>query len=221
MERQKRFTTEALFSLQQDHPILLKVISNFCTLFWGPNLSFCRSLINATFFDPLIRLKKYLDCNPADAVFQLQQAVGSFSDPSVLFACLEEAYIRLFVTTNGPISPYLYASCYEKEDFRMMDGPAIDMQRRLLEAGLAVEKDKGEPPDHLCIELEYLYFLLERGWNENQMDRIQEARSFARTAMIPWISRFKERLNGETKCRFYPLSASILLSCLRFVADPA
>jgi TorA maturation chaperone TorD len=66
--------------------------------------------------------------------------------------------------------------------------------------------------------LEYLYFLLDKGWSDNDQDLIKEASSFTADVMLPWVSRFQTRLAAEKKCRFYPLMASMLKEILEIIA---
>ncbi len=49
-----------------------------------------------------------------------------------------------------------------------MGPPAVRMKKRFESSGLSLSDNMHEPPDHLSIELEYLYFLLEKGWSDNE-----------------------------------------------------
>jgi TorA maturation chaperone TorD len=66
--------------------------------------------------------------------------------------------------------------------------------------------------------MEYLYFLLAKGWSDEDKDLIDEASTFAADIMLPWVSQFQARLAVEKKCRFYPLMASLLTEVLEFIA---
>jgi TorA maturation chaperone TorD len=100
----------------------------------------------------------------------------------------------------------------------MMGEPALDMKQRYLSKGLSLAEDIGEPPDHLSIELEYLYFLLEKGWAEKDDRLLEEASSFSSEIMLPWVSKLQERLAAmETESPFYPLTATLLCGILEFI----
>jgi TorA maturation chaperone TorD len=96
-----------------------------------------------------------------------------------------------------------------------MGEPAIRMKRCLEAKGLAIDTRLSEPPDHLAIELEYLYFLLEKGWVDIDGAFIAEAASFATEIMFPWVTKFHDRLVAETECRFYPHISAILCATLK------
>jgi TorA-specific chaperone len=97
-------------------------------------------------------------------------------------------------------------------------GPAaVLMQKRLDSSSLSLPDSMHEPPDHLSIELEYLYFLLEKGWADNDSEILSEAVSFAGDTMLPWVTLLGERIANETDCRFYPLITSATVSILDFL----
>jgi TorA maturation chaperone TorD len=48
-----------------------------------------------------------------------------------------------------------------------MGEPAIDMKNRYESKGLSLSDEIHEPPDHISIEQEYLYFLLDKGWSDD------------------------------------------------------
>jgi TorA maturation chaperone TorD len=92
------------------------------------------------------------------------------------------------------------------------------MKERFESKGLSLGDHIHEPPDHLAIELEYLYFLLERGWSGDDAALKDEAVSFVVEIILPWVIKFQERLVAvETECRFYQLTTAILGAVLRFV----
>jgi TorA maturation chaperone TorD len=99
-----------------------------------------------------------------------------------------------------------------------MGEPAIDMKNRYESKGLSLSDEIHEPPDHISIELEYLYFLLDKGWSDDDQELIREASAFAADVMLPWVSKFQIRLAAEKKCRFYPLIATMLTTILEIIA---
>ena len=100
-------------------------------------------------------------------------------------------------------------------------GPsAVMMKERFESKGLSLGDHIHEPPDHLAIQLEYMYFLLEKGWREDDSALMDEAVSFAGEVMLPWILRFQERIEPvETECRFYQLITAVLSSILRYIGS--
>jgi TorA-specific chaperone len=150
----------------------------------------------------------------------LQNLLGGFSDPASLFAYLEQGYVRLFVNAKEGIAAPLYASCYEDEtDPHLMGAAAVQMQRILMDLGISIGDDVNEPPDHLSIELEVLYYMLNQAEGPDQRISITKAADFAAESMIPWINTFYQRLVDEVHCRFYPQIAAVMLGVLDEVAN--
>lgn len=149
----------------------------------------------------------------------VQNLLEGFSDPASLFAYLEQGYVRLFVNARGGIAAPLYASCYEDEaDPHLMGDAAVRMQKTLMDLGIRISDDVGEPPDHISIELEVLYYLMNQSGRPDHRTSITQAADFAAESMIPWINTFHQRLVEEAHCRFYPLITAVLLGVLNEIA---
>lgn len=127
---------------------------------------------------------------------------------------LETEYVRLFIAGAGGVVAPLYASCHQGDAPQVMGKSAQSMQSRLIEAGLAVDTDSNEPPDHLSIELEYLYNRLGRAWLDDDSTLESEARAFARGEMLPWVRRFRDTLAGGTPHPAYLHSADFVVALL-------
>ena len=201
---------------------LLELLSNLSVVFWGPDLSRCRLIRGKGHFQPFDCLAPVLR-NPArEALKKLIALVQGYPDAPALFDSLEEDYIPLFVNARGGIAAPFYQSCYaatlsSPDANALMGAPAVMMQQRLSAAGLSLEHSSNEPPDHLAIEIEYLYFLLQKGWGGNDAARLPEAAAFVRTEMLGWVPSFEERLRVAAPNSFYTLTAAILVGALRLI----
>jgi TorA-specific chaperone len=100
-----------------------------------------------------------------------------------------------------------------------MGEPAAMMTKRLQSKKLSLADTLHEPPDHLSIELEYLYFLLQKGWAEDDRMLIAEAAEFAGESMLPWVGTFRDKLTAAAPSPFYPMMAALLLCLLRCVTE--
>jgi TorA-specific chaperone len=155
----------------------------------------------------------------ADLV-DLRNILDGFSDPASLFAYLEQGYVRLFVNDRGGITAPLYASCYEDEaNPHLMGDAAVQMRQTLSELGISISDDVGEPPDHLAIELEVLYYMLTQVGGPDGRISMTRAADYAADSMIPWVNAFYVRLADDVRCRFYPLITAVLLGMLHVVAN--
>lgn len=200
---------------------LLEGIRRLSDIFWGPDPQKCSEIQSGSFWIPFEKITLLLDLSSASALEKIKGWVKIFPDVEALCADLEETYVRLFISNHKGITP-LYASCYaggnSPETAPMMGEPALDMRERFASKGLSLAEDIGEPPDHLSIELEYLYFLLEKGWTEKDARILGEASLFASEIMLPWIGKFQQRLAAiENENTFYLLTAGLLfffLNCI-------
>jgi TorA maturation chaperone TorD len=199
---------------------LLTGIQRLCRIFWGPSEASCRQMLEPSFFQPFEAIGSRTKARWAADLSDVQGLLEGFCDPASLFAYLEQGYVRLFVNAKDGIAAPLYASCYEDgADPHLMGDAAVRMHNTLMELGISISADVGEPPDHLSIELEVLYYLLNQGGGPDHRSSLTKAADFAGESMIPWITMFYHRLVDDVHCRFYPLMAAVLLGVLDEVAN--
>ena len=197
---------------------LLEGLAALCRIFWGPDTESCEAMCQGDFFQPFQELSPVVTYTPPDILDQVKSVIKCFPGHASLCRNLEGTYVRLFINTRGGIPAPLYQSCYESDNGSLMGPPAMEMKNRFQSKGLALDENLQEPPDHISVEIEYLYFLLDRGWTGPDRAFLAEAASFSADVMIPWIVRFQKKLAGEVNCRFYTLTVSLLISILDFVA---
>ena len=125
-------------------------------------------------------------------------------------------FAMLFIgPTNPPAVPY--ASFYLSESKTVMSDVTIDIRKKYLEAGMAVQALYSIPDDHVGIELEFIYYLtqkiidlFEQGERE-EASRLFELRSgFLREHMASWIPLFTDRILESTAEDFYKGAALAL-----------
>jgi putative dimethyl sulfoxide reductase chaperone len=211
----------AISSRDQQHAFLA-LLKEMISIFWGPDLQKCTEIFQKPFLGSIDKLSAQTDFWNFETLTEIKSVLNKFTSAEALFHHLEEAYVRLFISDRKGVSAPLYASCYETitsgEKALLMGEPAIDMKNRYESKGLSLSDEIHEPPDHISIELEYLYFLLDKGWSDDDQELIREASAFAADVMLPWVSKFQIRLAAEKKCRFYPLIATMLTTILEIIA---
>lgn len=137
--------------------------------------------------------------------------------PEELEKELESEFVRIFVNTKGGISAPLYHSCYHDEQNLLMKEPALEMSRMLDQAGIDLGSDVGEPPDHLCIELEYLFFLISHFRVHNDPQLWEHIRLFSRDFMLPWLDIFQKKIPQHEPASFFAHSALAMNRLVRFL----
>jgi TorA-specific chaperone len=206
-------------ALTDQHQIAVQeAIKTMCRIFWGPDMESCRALIQRKFLLPFENLEPVLNQGLSDALQEINSFIMPFMNEEALFQNLEETYVRLFVNTRAEIQTPLFQSCYEDERALLMGEAAVKMKKKLEAKGLTLTETIHEPPDHLSVELEYLYFLLDNGRINQDDTLLAEAGIFAADMMLPWIKEFVARLRQEKDNLFYPQIALILGLILNLIA---
>ena len=211
----------SIYSLDKtNQAALLEGVALLSRFYWGPAAESSRDILQGIYHRPFEALKPIVGYEPLGIIEELKSISISFTGEDEIFQCLEQTYVRLFINSRDGIVAPLYASCYEAGggDAPLMGPPAVLMKECFESKRLSLGDHIHEPPDHLAIELEYLYFLLERGWSDDDAALKDEAVSFGGEIMLPWVTKFQKRLVAvETECRFYQLTTSILCAILRFI----
>ena len=214
----------SISSLDEIHQtVLLEGVALLSRFYWGPDTDGSPDSLGRIYLKPFEALKPIVSYEPPAIIDELKAISTSFTGQDEIFQNLEQTYVRLFINNRDGITAPLYASCYEAgraagEDAALMGPPAVLMKERFESKGLSLGNHIHEPPDHLAIELEYLYFLLKRGWSDDDAALRDEAVSFAAEIMLPWIIKFQERLVAvDTESRFYQLTTAVLCAILRFI----
>ena len=189
--------------------------------FWGPSIEGCSEMVKEDYLNRLDSLTSLLKTGADDDLQRIVSILKTFPDGDSLYQHLEEGYVRLFISAKGGITAPLYESCYEFEGAPLMGRAAAEMKERFKTKNLSVADTIQEPPDHLSIELEYLYFLLDKGWREEDDALVTEAAEFASDTMLPWVSELSEKLASEEKCQYYPIMAAIVVEILNFIGRQA
>ena len=200
-----------------EQTILLAGLKIMGRIFWGPSLEKCTEMLRENYLNRLQSLKSILPGRSFDSLDQIVSTIKSFPDVDSLCQQLEECYVRLFISAKGGIVAPLYESCYEFEGAPLMGRAATEMKERFEAKGMSVAYNVQEPPDHISIELEYLYFLLDKGWRDKYDALIVEAAEFSSDTLLPWVSELSEKLAFEEECRYYPLMATIVVEILTVI----
>ena len=207
---------------QKQQAAALEALHILCDIFWGPDIEKCRRLFYQNGFKPFeIFADRWKQTSPV-LLDNIRDFINNFPNEAALFSFLEEAYIRIFINARTSIVP-LYQSCYDNgstqqiEPRALLMGPsAVLMQERFADKGLSLANNLNEPPDHLAIELEYLFFLLQ------EKDELisNEAVSFVTETMLNWVRVFDQRLKFvDEDCRFYSLASSLLVLFLELISN--
>lgn len=193
---------------------ILEGVKILCRVFWGPDSDSCRCMMEGNFFQPFETILTKPGKKSSAILDNINSIIKGFDTHPSFYDHLNECYVRLFVNRKEGITAPLYQSCYEFENAPMMGKSAIKMKNLFLSKGLSMANLVHEPPDHLAVELEYLFFLLQ----ENRDDP-DEAGSFCAETLLPWVTIFHQRLKSmDGDCRFYALAGGLLVQLLGLIS---
>jgi TorA maturation chaperone TorD len=155
----------------------------------------------------------------APSARRMQDGLAAYTDEE-----LAVEYARLFVGPFGLKAPP-YGSVYLDGGRTVMGPSTMETIRFYEEEGLVRDESFTELPDHIAVELEFLYFLLYRqveALQKGDMNRAEAYRlkeeQFRTRFLGTWIPPFCAHIREETDHPFY----NALAECLTvFVQAPA
>lgn len=139
-----------------------------------------------------------------------------------LAACTEEElaveHARLFVGPFGLKAPP-YGSVYLDGDHTVMGASTLETISLYEQEGLARDESFNELPDHIAVELEFLYYLIYcqvEALGKNDLERFQEYKrkevSFVSRYLGKWAPRLCSSMKEETEHVFYRSLADCLMT---------
>lgn len=122
---------------------------------------------------------------------------------------LQIDYSRLFVGPFKLLAPP-YGSVYLEDKREVMGASTLDARKRYKEAGLDISDNVKEAPDHIAVELEFLFYLIfkeieavEKTDLRDAMAHLERQRAFLMRHLGMWVSEFAETVDINAKTEFY------------------
>lgn len=139
----------------------------------------------------------------------LEALRGKGENRKDLLLDLKVEYNRLFVGPMPPVCPP-YESYYDenlpKEGLGTLMGPTSEAMANALDnEGLELTLDYAELPDHMAIELEFMYYLLSKANAKDQDAELyrQKADTFLKEHLSQWLPEFGAMVSRESHHPFY------------------
>lgn len=131
---------------------------------------------------------------------------------------LKIEYARLFVGPYELKAPP-YGSVYLDGERRLMGESTLEVIRFYEKAGLAMDQDSKEPPDHISLELEFMYYLtykeveaLKKFDEKRALDIREVRKDFLNRFLKPWIPSFCDKMKESTDNLYYRALADCLFT---------
>jgi len=125
-------------------------------------------------------------------------------------------FARLFVGPFKLIAPP-YGSVYLEKGEKMMGDSTIDILDVYRKAGLVIDKDFKDLPDHIAAELEFMHYLIykevesiQKGEYEEVLKWITMQEEFLKIFLVPWIPEFSNKIIKDAETPFYKALGELL-----------
>lgn len=134
----------------------------------------------------------------------MEKAFSKYSEEELLVA-----YAKLFVGPNELLAPP-YGSVYLDGEKMVMGDSTMATIKMYEEQGLSMEGSFRNLPDHITVELEFMYYLifteieaLEKSQWEAALDLIKTQRLFLDRFLNRWVKPFCDKIKQGTDNEFY------------------
>lgn len=155
-------------------------------------------------FDSMLAAAQRIDPELAEAAGRLGPAFTADAPQDLLVD-----YTRLFVGAPQALAKP-YASVWLTDEPELMQASAMDLQRLYEQGGFEVDPEFRDLPDHVAVELEFLYLL---AYQRNLAVATGDAAALQavdvlRTAFLVghlgrWLGRFILAVHDNAQCAFY------------------
>ncbi len=159
-----------------------------------------------------ISLKKVC---PGAAPFsrKMEHALSVYSNED-----LSVEHAKLFVGPYELKAPP-YGSVYLDREKRVMGDSTMEVIRTYQKHGLSIVDEFKELPDHMCAELEFMYYLIHKEVEalrntdtKRALKWIEPQEAFFNTFLSPWVPAFCARIQEGTDNEFYRALAECVLT---------
>ncbi len=182
-------------------------------------------LLSRCFYAPTPELVEDLDHGPSAPLLQnllaglevgtreemLAPEANGVADGVSLQGVLSDEYMRLF---EGPghmeVAPYESVHRKDVSDLErglVMGRATLDARHRYAESGLGMAKDYTDLPDHVAVELEFMYYLCAReaeaGGSQADGPYAKAQKEFLREHFLKWLPQFCDKVERASRVRFY------------------
>ena len=146
------------------------------------------------------------------------QAILNYNNEDLLID-----YAKLFV---GPyeLKAAPYGSIYLDEGRKIMGDSTIEVIKIYKDEGLSIDENFKELPDHIAVELEFMYYLifkeveaLEKSETDKALNFIKTQELFLDKFLKKWVGPFCDKIKQGTDNEFY----SSLADCLSVFIEKA
>lgn len=155
-------------------------------------------------FDSMLKVAEHIDAETAACAQRLGEAFFAEEAESLLVD-----YTRLFLGPNGMLAKP-YGSAWLERESGLMQDSTMAVQELYEEGGFDLDEDFHELPDHIAVELEFLYLLMHdenealRAGDAAELQRVRDLRNrFFHSHLGAWAGEFTAAVAAGTRSAFY------------------
>lgn len=165
-----------------------------------PETPMIKDLTSGKFLTGMLKVSRIFDLGLEERVLEVRE---SLKDRSIqpLTRRVESEYVRLFVADTGGARVNPFGSYYL--DGEVMGDSVKKVTSLYSKSGMVKTEDYQGQPDHVSVELEFLFKLTQSSLEEKYEIHVE----FYDELMRPWLDEFKSRVVEETNQGFYSLMA--------------
>lgn len=169
-------------------------------------LSLCYQYPSADLEDVVTALAEQLDEALPQMKGNIKTMVEHLPDYSFQPQNLQVEYAKLFIGPFDLLAPP-YGSVYLEDMRKVMGDTTMGVLEAYRQAGLEVDYDFKEPPDHIAAELEFMYFLIFKAIQGEET--LEQQKRFLSKYLSPWIGPLAQKIAINTSVDFYKELAHI------------
>lgn len=139
----------------------------------------------------------YPSCLPA-----ARELGKAFPSTEIELEDLRVAHAKLFIGPFEVLAPP-YGSVYLEGEHRVMGDSTLDALDHYRLAGLKLDEDTREPPDHIGTELEFMYFLGFQFLSVGGEEYLERQKSFLANHLLGWVPEFTLRMRENCPHPFF------------------
>ncbi|MBI4653495.1 MAG: molecular chaperone TorD family protein [Nitrospirae bacterium] len=154
--------------------------------------------------------------NAAPFARNMDDALSKYTNTEILVD-----YSALFIGPFELLAPP-YGSVYLEGKRTVMGDTTIDAVKHYRKAGVEMDPAQNDIPDHISVELEFMYYLINKGVeayqnanNEEALKYINMQEDFLRRHLGVWVPKFAKDLRNGAQNSFYKNLADCTLAFIK------
>ncbi|MDP2279677.1 MAG: molecular chaperone TorD family protein [Nitrospirota bacterium] len=176
------------------------------------------AFIQEEFFKNLVALLRQVSPDATARVSAMEKAFLKYSEEDLLVA-----YAKLFVGPNELLAPP-YGSIYLDGEKKLMGDSTMEVIKMYEEQGLSIDSEFRNLPDHITVELEFMYYLIfkeaeafEKSETDKALNFIKTQELFLDKFLARWVKPFCDKIKQGADNEFY----NSLADCLSVFIEKA